>query len=75
MHELRVTVEEFKKLFDKDADPKERVKIHKKLKLMCVDYPVIVERLKLIEEKFEKAQLLAGKYTQMKKNLKLNNTK
>lgn len=71
MHELRVTTEEFKKLFDKDADPQERVKIHKRLKLMCVDYPVVVERLKLIEGKFEVAQILAGKYTQMKKNLKI----
>lgn len=69
MHELRVTVNEFKTLFDTEADPKERVKIHKRLRLMCIDYPVVVERLNLIEEKFEKAQLLAGKFTQMQRNL------
>jgi len=71
MHELRVTDKEFKSLFDKEADPKERTKIYKRLKLMCIDYPVKVERLALIEEKFEKAQLLAGKFEEMRKTLKL----
>lgn len=71
MHELRVTDKEFKSLFDKESDPAERTKIYNRLRLMCIDYPVISERLKLIEEKFEVAQILAGKYEQMQKTLKL----
>lgn len=73
MHELRVTTKEFKSLFDTESDPQERLKIHKRLKLMCEDYPVVVERLRLLEEAFEKAQIKAGKYDQIQKTLKLNN--
>ncbi len=71
MHKLRVTEKEFKSLFDKDADPAEREKIYKRLKLMCIDYPVLAERILLLEEKLAKAQVKAGKFDQIKKNLKL----
>lgn len=71
MHELRVTPKEFKSLFDPNTDPDERTKIYKRVKLMCEDYPVITERLKLIEIKFELAQIKAGKYDQLQKTLKI----
>ncbi len=71
MHKLRVTDKEFKSLFDKDADPKDREKIYKRLKLMCIDYPVLAEKVALLEEKLAIAQVKAGKYETIRRNLKI----